>query len=65
MCIRDRRFTEYLVKVTLHVPEGTDEHRAERMVTHSEHICLVTNSLTGETRLETTIVVDGGSGGES
>ena len=55
---RVTRFTEYHVRVTLHVPEGTDEHRARRMVEHSEHVCLVTNSLNGTTTLETTIVVD-------
>jgi len=44
--------------VTLHVPAGTDEHKAERLVEKSESVCLVTNSLTGEKYLTTQIVVD-------
>lgn len=55
---RVTRFTDYHVKVTLHVPAGTDLHKAERLVEKSEHVCLVTNSLNGESHLETTIVVD-------
>jgi organic hydroperoxide reductase OsmC/OhrA len=59
---RVTRFTDYMVKVVLHVPPGTDLHRAERFVQKSEHICLVTNSLNGQTHLETTIVVDEDTG---
>jgi len=55
---RVTRFTEYHVKVTLRVPEGTDEHKAARLVEKSEHVCLVTRSLNGESKLFTTIVVD-------
>jgi organic hydroperoxide reductase OsmC/OhrA len=51
-------FTEYHIRVTLHVPAGTDEHKAERLVEKSESVCLVTNSLTGEKHLTTQIVVD-------
>ena len=55
---RVTRFTDYHVHVTLHVPPGTDLHKAERLVEKSEHVCLVTNSLNGESHLETSIVVD-------
>jgi organic hydroperoxide reductase OsmC/OhrA len=52
------RFTEYHVKVTLHVPAGSDTHKAERLIEKSDHICLVTNSLSGKTILDTHIVID-------
>ena len=55
---RVTRFTEFHVRVTLHVPEGTDEHKAERLVEKSDHVCLVTNSLNAEMLLMTNIVVD-------
>lgn len=53
------RFSEFQVTVTLHVPEGTDLHKAERLVEKSDHVCLVTNSLTAETILTTNVIVDG------
>lgn len=52
------RFTEFHVTVTLHVPQGSDMHKAERLVEKSDHVCLVTNSLTAETILSAEIVVD-------
>ncbi len=55
---RVTRFTDYHVRVVLHVPPGTDAHKAERMVEKSEHVCLVTNSLNGQSHLDTTIIVD-------
>jgi uncharacterized OsmC-like protein len=55
---RVTRFTEFHVRVSLHVPEGTDKHKAERLVEKSDHVCLVTNSLNAETLLVTNIVVD-------
>jgi organic hydroperoxide reductase OsmC/OhrA len=55
---RVTRFTEFHVRVTLHVPEGTDQHKAERLVQKSDHVCLVNNSLTAETLLTMKIVVD-------
>lgn len=53
------RFTEFHVHVTLQVPEGTDMHKAERLIEKSDHVCLVTNSLTAETVLTTEIIVNG------
>jgi organic hydroperoxide reductase OsmC/OhrA len=55
---RVTRFTEYHVKVTLHVPPGSDPHKAERLIEKSDSVCLVTNSLNGKTILDTHIVVD-------
>lgn len=52
------RFTEYHVKVTLHVPAGSDTHKAERLIEKSDHVCLVTNSLSGKTILDIHIVID-------
>jgi peroxiredoxin-like protein len=52
------RFVEFQLRVTLHVPEGTDQRKAERLVEKSEHVCLVTNSLNSEMQLTTKIVVD-------
>ena len=52
------RFTEDHVKVTLHVPAGSDTHKAERLIEKSDHVCLVTNSLSGETILDSHIIID-------
>lgn len=50
------RFTEFTIKVKLTVPEGQDPERAERAVEKSEKICLITNSMTSEFKLETDVV---------
>ena len=55
---RVTHFTDYYMKVELHVPAGSDVAKAERLLHKSEQVCLVTNSLTGRRHLETTIVVD-------
>jgi len=52
------RFTEFHFRITLNVPAGTDINKAERLIEKSDHVCLVTNSLTAETHLTTFIVVD-------
>lgn len=52
------RFTAFLLNITVHVPPGTDVDKAERLIEKSDHVCLVSNSLTADTILETTIVVD-------
>ena len=49
---RVTRFTELTQRVTLEVPAGTDEAKANRLLEKAEHICLITNSLNAETRLE-------------
>ena len=55
---RVTRFTEFHLHVTLHVSEGVDQHKAERLVERSDHVCLVTNSLNAEMLLTTDIVFD-------
>lgn len=52
------RFTDYHMKVVLHVPAGSDVKKAERLLHRSESVCLVTNSLNGQCHLDTTIVFD-------
>ncbi|HKJ17928.1 MAG TPA: OsmC family protein [Xanthomonadales bacterium] len=54
---RSMRFTEYHVRVTLHVPGDSDVEKAERLVQRSEHGCLITQSLNGDTHLTTEVVV--------
>jgi organic hydroperoxide reductase OsmC/OhrA len=49
------RFTEFTINVTLVVPEGQDAHRAERAVEKSDKICLITNSINAEFKLNTTV----------
>ena len=55
---RAMRFTDYHLKVTLRVPEGSDMEKARRLVERSEHGCLITQSLNGASHLETEVVVD-------
>lgn len=50
-------FTAFHVHVTLHVPAGTDVKKAERLVEKSDHVCLVTNSLTADTVITKNIIV--------
>lgn len=52
------RFTEFHVRVTLHVPASTDMEKAERLIEKSDAVCLVTNSLNGQTVLTSDIVID-------
>ena len=52
------QFTDYHIKVVLHVPAGSNQKKAERLLHKSEQVCLVTNSLTGRRHLHTTIVID-------
>ena len=55
---RVTRFTRFDMCVILHIPAGSDRHKAERLVEKSEHVCLVTNSMTAEIQLTTDIRVD-------
>lgn len=52
------QFTDYHIKVVLHLPAGSNEKKAERLLHKSEQVCLVTNSLTGRRHLQSTIVLD-------
>jgi organic hydroperoxide reductase OsmC/OhrA len=50
------RFTQILVQATLRVPAGTDHDRAMKLMEKAEHVCLISNSLVAERRLEPTVV---------
>jgi organic hydroperoxide reductase OsmC/OhrA len=52
---RVTQFTGFNVSATLHVPTGTDEEKARRLLEKAEHACLITNSLKAESHLETTV----------
>ena len=51
------QFTEFHQTVVLEVPAGTDEAKAIRLLEKAEHVCLVTNSLTGTAHLDATVKV--------
>ena len=56
---RVTQFTEFHQTVVLEVPAGTDEAKAMRMLEKAEHVCLITNSLTGTVHLNATVRVVG------
>jgi organic hydroperoxide reductase OsmC/OhrA len=49
------QFTEFRQTVVLEVPAGADAKKAMRLLERAEHVCLVTNSLTGKTHLDATV----------
>jgi len=50
-------FTEIVVRATLRVPAGTDQDRATKLLEKAEHVCLVSNSLVAQRRLDPTVIV--------
>ena len=54
---RVTQFTEFVVQASLVIPPDTDPVRAERLMEKAEKGCLITNSLTGNSRLEASISV--------
>jgi len=54
---RVTQFTGFKVSATLHVPSGSDEEKAQRLLEKAEHACLITNSLKAESELESTVHV--------
>ena len=54
---RVTRFTTITVSATLTVPAGTNIDKARQLLEKAEAACLITNSLSGETHLETEIIV--------
>lgn len=58
---RDRTtsFTNFVVQATLCLPEEASRERARRLLDKAEETCLITNSLSGTTRLDAE--VSGGS----
>jgi uncharacterized OsmC-like protein len=49
------RFTEFTINTVVTVPQGQDADGVERAVERSEKICLITNSMTAEFKLNTTV----------
>ena len=54
---RVTQFTGFKVSATLHVPLGSNEEKAQRLLQKAEHACLITNSLKAESELEATVHV--------
>jgi len=51
------KFTAFVVNATLAVPKATTEERANRILEKAEASCLITNSLSGATHLNTVVLV--------
>ncbi len=63
-CILDKKekitkFITYRAHATLHVTEGTNLDKAQRLLEKSENTCLITNSLSRKPELSTTISTAG------
>ena len=54
---RKTRFTEYHLKATLHLPPGSNEVKAHKILEKANSNCLVTNSLNGTEYVDALIVV--------
>jgi organic hydroperoxide reductase OsmC/OhrA len=52
------RFTHLVVRARLHVPAGTDEAKSVQLLERAEHVCLISNSLNAERRVEATVVTE-------
>jgi organic hydroperoxide reductase OsmC/OhrA len=50
------RFTHVVVRAALRVPAGTDEAKAVQLMERAEHVCLISNSLVAERRVEPTVL---------
>ena len=53
------KFTAFEVRAVLDVPEGSNKDKARRLLDKAEHVCLITNSMTAEVRLEAEVRVAG------
>jgi peroxiredoxin-like protein len=51
-------FTGFTVKATLTVPSDGDTGKAQRLLEKAEGACMITNSLSAETHLETEIILE-------
>ena len=51
------QFTDIYQTAILEVPAGADEAKAMRLLEKAEHLCLITNSLTGTAHLNATVRV--------
>jgi len=54
---RKTHFTEYHVKATLHLPAGSNETKARRILDKANSNCLITNSLNGIEYLDATVII--------
>ena len=52
---RVTQFTALDIEATLHVPEGTDVEKAEKLLHKAEAACLITASLKADCKLVTTV----------
>lgn len=50
------RFTRFTTRARLTVPAGADAERGRVLLEKAERVCLITNSLNGETHLEAEVV---------
>ncbi len=51
------RFTTFDIKASLAIPADMNEEMALRLLGKAEHLCLITNSLTADTHLTTSVQV--------
>jgi organic hydroperoxide reductase OsmC/OhrA len=54
---RKTRFTEYHVKAILHLPPGSNEEKARKLLDKANTGCLITNSLNGTEYVDTKVIV--------
>lgn len=57
------QFTAFNVRAELGVPEGTDEAKAMRLLERADKVCLITNSLIADSRLEAEVRVSAPAAG--
>ena len=50
------KFTEFVVRAKLRLPEDANRERAHRILEKAEETCLITNSLSGTTHLDAEIL---------
>ena len=55
---RQMKFTQITTKVRLVISDETAKEKALKLLNKSESICLVSNSLTSELKLECEIVIE-------
>jgi organic hydroperoxide reductase OsmC/OhrA len=53
---RKTQFTGFKLRVTLEVPEGTREDKAQRLLEKAEKVCLITVSLKADSHLQAKIL---------
>ncbi len=51
------QFTKYTTYASLEVPSGTAAEKARRLLEKAEHVCLISNSVSGERSLVADVTV--------